>query len=144
MIPGCLSECHSPCLFEVWLSARPFSSLLFCLSFLLCCLRIFSVRLLLLGQNLRKSRLFIFQNTSCCGAFGCSNSKKRKRGPILLADLYATYSLRREGQQNFCDTNAKPLFLSKRGCFTRVYTQAVCAVYVEFLPSSVSYFCSMS
>ena len=36
------------------------------------------------------------RNFSCCGAFGCSKSTKRKHGPVLLADLYPTKSTSRE------------------------------------------------
>ena len=72
--------------------------------------------------------------------------KKSKHGPVLLAGLYATYSLRREGLHGPCfggfGTNAKPLFLSSRGCFPLVGTQAVGGIYLKILPFFILYFCS--
>ena len=87
-----------------------------------------------------------YLNIGCRCALGFSISKKRKPGPVLRADLYATWSLSVEGQHGplirGLGTDAKPLFLCNRGCFPFVWTHAVCGVYVRIFPSIVLYFCS--
>ena len=72
--------------------------------------------------------------------------KKRKRGPVLLADLYAKYSLSPEGLHGpyilGSGTNAKSLVLSSFGCFPLVWIHGVCGVHVKGLSSTVLYFFS--